>query len=73
MSLQKDNKKLNITNPELCLEWDYEKNAGLTPDRITRSYKDKVWWKCPYCGNNWQCSPNNKSKGHGCPKCRKKV
>jgi rubrerythrin len=60
-------------HPELLKVWDFEKNEGIDIYDIASGSGTLYWWKCPYCGNSWQCSPNNKSKGHGCPKCRKKV
>ena len=37
---------LAITNPDLVKEWDYEKNAPLTPDDVTPGSGKKVWWIC---------------------------
>ena len=55
---------------ELLAEWDQEKNAqeGVAPDSISYGSTRKVWWKCKR-GHGWQASPNNRSRGQGCPVC----
>lgn len=60
-------------NPKLAAEWNYEKNDGLTPQDITEKRFGDVWWKCNVCGYEWQASPNNRSKGVGCPACSGRV
>lgn len=59
--------------PEITREWDYEKNVGIDPTRLAPSSKMKVWWKCLDCGNEWQALVGNRTKGHGCPQCARKV
>lgn len=59
---------LIITNPDLCKEWDYEKNASLTPNDVTRGLRLHVWWKCS-SGHSWKAAINPRSKGVGCPYC----
>ena len=53
----------------LMEEWDYEKNAPLTPNNVTAGSKKKVWWKCLYCGHEWQSRITNRNHGTSCPKC----
>ena len=51
----KGSRSLAVNNPDLAKEWDYDKNAPLTPDAITFGSAKKVWWKClkPYlCSNS---------------------
>lgn len=66
-------------NKTLANEWNYEKNLGLknkkgedisTPDKVTVSSNQKVWWKCSKCAYEWQAPVNrrNGQKG-GCPQC----
>ena len=57
-------------NPQLCEEWDYEKNNELTPADVTPNSHLKVWWKCSK-GHEWQATIKNRNKGTGCPICRK--
>ena len=67
--LRKGTISLADANPELAKEWDYEKNAPLTPDNIARAANRKVWWKCPK-GHSWEASINNRaSNSRGCPFC----
>lgn len=41
-------KKYIIENPELMVEWNWEKNneLGIYPHEITSHSGKKVWWKC---------------------------
>ena len=59
---------LDTVNPELALEWNYEKNDGLTPADVLPGSHSKVWWKCNE-GHEWQAVIANRNKGHGCPQC----
>ncbi len=56
------------TNPELMLEWDFDKNT-ISPYEITRGTEQKVWWKCSK-GHSWRVSVNSRTSGKtGCPVC----
>ncbi len=59
-------------NPELLKQWDFDKNI-LLPTEITSKYNKYVWWKCDVCDYSWKSSPNNRSKGVGCPCCSGRV
>lgn len=59
---------LATLEPEIAVEWNYEKNPNLSPDQITVSSNKKVWWKCKE-GHEWQEKPTNRIKGYGCPYC----
>lgn len=54
-------------NPELCKEWNYEKNK-ISPCEISPYSNQKVWWICEK-GHEWQAIVNNRAKGNGCPQC----
>ncbi len=58
---------LSTTNPELLLEWDYEKNS-ISPDEITAGAEKMIWWICPK-GHSYQSLVYNRKKGAGCPYC----
>jgi hypothetical protein len=63
---------LAIINPVLTLEWHYQKNAPLTPQKVTPSSNKKVWWICPECHHEWQSTINNRNSkrvNRGCPNC----
>lgn len=66
---QKEN-SLSSRFPNLVAEWNVERNAGLTPDKIAAYSNQKVWWRCAACGHEWISSVNNRtSNGQGCPEC----
>ena len=64
-------KKTYITDiQKLISEWDYDKNKGLSPQKISKGYDKKVWWKCSN-GHSFFTSPNTRTgQGVGCPQCR---
>ena len=55
-------------NPELCKEWDYNKNTKL-PSEYTPKTPQKVWWICGVCNYNWDASICHRNNGSGCPQC----
>lgn len=63
-------KKYVSDNARLMQEWNYSKNndLGYEPSEITFGSTKKVWWICDK-GHEWQATPNNRSKGQGCPYC----
>jgi len=63
---------LTNVNPEILLEWDYEKNSHLSPYLLSCHSKEKVWWICKECKNNWRTRIDSKAKGAKCPICSMK-
>ena len=61
---------LLTVNPELCKEWDYNKNS-IHPSQVLPGSGKKVWWVRPDCEHEWQAVINSRKK-HGCPKCNHK-
>ena len=60
-------------NPEIALQWDYERNEPLTPDNVPYASDKKVWWHCHKCDNHWQAVISSRTvSGKGCPECGKK-
>jgi hypothetical protein len=59
---------LSAKHPELLAEWDNERNAPLTADRVSAGSSRPVWWRCSN-GHEWQASPAVRGKGHGCRLC----
>ena len=55
--------------PEIAKEWHPSKNGKLTPDLFIPGSSERAWWLCPKCGNEWQASIVNRTKGHGCDIC----
>ena len=55
-------------NPDLCEEWDYDKNK-LTPDGITAHSAKFIFWKCKK-GHRWKARLDSRVRGHtNCPYC----
>ena len=53
----------------LLKEWDYEKNAPLTPDNVAPKSNKKVWWTCPK-DHTYQASIGHRTiNKSGCPYC----
>ena len=55
---------------ELMLEWDWEANAGLDPNKITYGSNKKAWWICKK-GHEWLAALYSRKAGSNCPKCAK--
>lgn len=62
---------LAIAYPQLAQEWNAEKN-DILPENVYKYsiLKEKYWWKCKVCGEEWQSTIKNRTRGRGCPKCR---
>ena len=56
--------------PHLMNEWNWERNNVLNifPDGVSYGSIKKIWWKCDK-GHEWEATPNNRSRGQGCPIC----
>ena len=59
---------LLTTNPELCKEWNYEKNINIQPNMVGKGTHQKVWWKCSE-GHEWEASIAHRANGKNCPIC----
>ena len=58
--------------PELIEEWNYEKNAPLEPDAVTKGSNKKVWWLCKK-GHTWQATIAKRTSGQECPICSGRI
>ena len=63
--------------PNVCKDWDFEKNKNVDIRLIKPGSQQKVWWKCIYCGKKWKQTPNRKINRNnidvsGCTECRRK-
>ena len=67
LSKRKDNSIASI--PDAMLDWDWEKNKGIDPNKVARGSETKVWWKCHICGNSSQTRVV-KHQGHKCSVCK---
>ena len=61
-------KKYVSDNAQLMTEWNWEKNAGISPYQVTQGSNKKAWWKCSK-GHEWEAVIATRTKGHGCPYC----
>lgn len=59
---QRASKEYNllICNPELCKEWDYNRNKKRPEEYLPNSNK-RVYWKCDECGYEWKVSIANRN------------
>lgn len=69
-NLPSEDYNLLICNPELCKEWNYEKNDK-KPNEYTPHSNQSVYWKCKDCGHEWKSCISDRSYGRGCPECFK--
>ncbi len=59
--------------PEIAKEWDYVKNAPLTPENVAYASGKKRWWICPL-GHSYETTVDHRTKMHsGCPICSGRV
>lgn len=64
-------KRMLAENEALMREWDWAKNAGVSPFDLSHGCNKRVWWRCSK-GHQWEATVNNRSDGTGCPKCAKR-
>lgn len=57
--------------PWLISEWDYERNRK-GPDEYLPKSNAKVWWRCQ-SDHNWKALISERTRGTGCPECRKEA
>lgn len=62
-----------VKNPEVALEWEYEKNGRVKPEYVTFGSSQKYFWKCSKCGYSYLASPKERNRGNACPCCSGKV
>lgn len=70
--LPTENYNLLICHPEICKEWDYEKNVK-NPEEYLPSSDAYIWWICKECGHEWNTHLTIRTRinGSGCPRCNK--
>ena len=62
--------------PELLEEWDYEKNVGLSPNKLTPSSAKKVWWICKKDSHHrWKAVIYSRAtiQANKCPICSDRI
>jgi len=68
--LPSEDYNLLVINPEICEEWNYEKNDN-NPEEYHPNSHDKTWWKCKDCNHEWEAKILDRNSGTGCPECNK--
>lgn len=63
---------LQDNHPELCREWDHDKNI-IKPTELTSGSVERVWWRCER-GHSYQAQVYRRAMGErtGCPYCANK-
>ena len=61
-------RSVSAVHPELIAEWDFERNAPLTPENTCAGSEKKVWWRCKK-GHEWLAAVYSRANGNGCPYC----
>lgn len=64
---------IGITHPEIAKTLHPHKNIYRIENLTQGSDSRSVWWLCPTCNSEWQCSPFKRiQKNQTCPTCRAK-
>lgn len=58
-------------HPNLLDEWHPTKNGDVDPYAIKPGSERRLWWRCAYCGRDWQAPPMSRRRSvrGGCPTC----
>jgi hypothetical protein len=59
---------LATKTPRLAAEWDYQRNARLTPAEVTAFSGKKVFWLCEE-GHSYTSAVYARQNGNACPQC----
>ena len=59
---------LRTGKTELLSQWHPTYNDGLSPEKLSYSSRQKVWWQCEK-GHTWQAIVKSRTSGCGCPVC----
>ena len=57
------------SNDKLLSEWDFDKNEGLDPYKLTLKSEKRAWWSCLKKKHSWNSIIHNRAKGSDCPYC----
>ena len=58
-----------VMDPQLAEEWDFKKNAPLTPFDVIYGGDNRYWWKCQEKPHSFLASVKNRRSGSSCPYC----
>ncbi len=67
--VKKGDNDLQTRRPDIAKEWNYKKNANVTPSDVCVFSNKKYWW-IGKCGHEWDAKVANRTKHEsGCPYC----
>jgi len=60
--------------PDIAKQWHPTKNNDFTPNKISISNGNKIWWLCPNtckegCRHEWETTTASRTSGNNCPYC----
>ena len=61
---------LEKLHPQVASQWHPSRNGNLSPRLLTPGSGRKVWWRCRK-GHEWETSVRSRTRGSGCPHCRR--
>lgn len=66
-------RSLGAMRPDLLADWHPDRNGQADPFAIAlKTQRVRLWWRCRYCGHEWQTSPASRSQSKGgCRRCAK--
>lgn len=59
----------NLAASHYHLVAEYSSRNLLPADQVLPGSRNKLWWKCRDCGNEWEATAYHRAKGSGCQKC----
>jgi hypothetical protein len=66
-------RSLAVLRPDLATELHPTRNGDLDPYALGAGANQKVWWRCRYCGRDWQARVAGRSHSPGgCASCAKR-
>jgi ssDNA-binding Zn-finger/Zn-ribbon topoisomerase 1 len=70
-ALASRDRSLAALHPQLLDEWHPTRNGDIDPCTIKPGSERRLWWRCSYCGHDWQAPPMSRrhSPRGGCPTC----
>jgi len=70
---RKTKNSLAFAHPEIAKEWHPTKNIPLSPEQVSVSSKERVWWRCQF-GHEWQVRVCTRTfSKSSCPVCSRVV
>jgi hypothetical protein len=68
-----DKNRLTTNFPEICKEWDYNKNVCVSPENFSYGSEMKVWWVCENNHSYKSKISSRVKQKHSCPYCYNRI